>query len=159
MMRRFVIAASLALVIVLSMAAVVSAKALTFTDHTPPPDEMFVDINPCTGSPHTVSLSFKKAVFHVTTDNTGGFHVTGTVNATASTDDGFAGRFTGWFGANEPSGGSDIFEATDTFAATMHGPGSQTLLVKGVVHITIDVSTFTVRSFVDNFTLTCVGKP
>ncbi len=143
---------TLALVALVVPAALASGPA----DHTLPPDEVFQDVNPCTGEVTTVTLSYKKAVFHENVDSAGGLHFTFTGTGTVSTADGFSGRFTVWPGANFVAGGSVGVE-TFTFSATLRDGSGQLANVHFVGHITVIDGTPVV--VVEREIFECVGKP
>ena len=67
--------------------------------------ETFQDVNPCTGDPATIQLTYN-GVFHESTGADGSQHVTGTQTGTLvltpldPTLPTYTGRFTAWFGGN-----------------------------------------------------------
>jgi len=163
-MRKLILLVAVALFAVLGTAGIVSAV----TDHSLPPDDVFTDVNPCTGALTTITVSFKQAVFHESQDATGGLHLTGTAVGTITTADGFSGRQTFWFGANIESGGSDLSVNTFTESATLRGPGGQVVVVHGVAHISGKGLVFdddgnlisgTPTVAFEKFSLECKGKP
>ena len=91
--------------LVLLVASPASAQAENYTETVHGVTETFSDVNPCTGEPATIELTYN-AVFHITTDPNGSEHVTGTQTGTVTLthDDpslpSYTGRFTVWFGGN-----------------------------------------------------------
>lgn len=82
------------------------------------------DVNPCTGEPGTLTITYNE-VEHESPDNNGGDHATFTQTGTftfVQDSDGvtFTGHFTVWGGFNSNSGGTNA----DTFTLTVHGTGS-----------------------------------
>lgn len=143
---------TLALVALTVPAALASGPA----DHTLPPDEVFEDVNPCTGELTTVTQSYKTAVFHENVDSAGGLHFTFTGTGAITTTDGFSGRFTVWAGANVVAGG-DVAVETFTFSATLRNGSGQLVNAHFVVHISVIDGTPVVEVEVDS--LECRGKP
>jgi hypothetical protein len=114
--RRLALVACLAGLVVAMMAPAAFAKANTFTETVHGFTETFPDVNPCTGDPGQLTVTYN-GVFHITDDPNGGFHVTGTNTGTFTfvPDDpslpSYTGRFTVWFGGNVTSN-SDGFWVT-----------------------------------------------
>ena len=85
--------------------------------------EEFVDVNPCTGDPATIQLTYN-GVFHESTGADGSVHVTGTQTGTIvltpldPTLPTYTGRFTVWFGDNFNSSGTVGFWFTLRVKAT-----------------------------------------
>jgi hypothetical protein len=131
--------------------------ALAANDHTVPPPVSFTDTNPCTGEDTLITQTFTNAVFHESMDTQGGTHVTGTASGIIETDDGFSGRFTGWFGSNDMIGGGDNGVASDTFSATLRNGEGQVVVVHAVEHITLVDGEIIV--VFDHSSLECRGKP
>lgn len=125
-------------------------------DHTLPPDEVFEDVNPCTGELTTVTQSFKTAVFHETVDLTGGLHFTFTGTGVISTTDGFSGRFSVSAGANLVAGG-DVAGETFRFSATLRNGSGQLVNAQFLVHVTVIDGAPVVEVVMDS--LQCRGKP
>jgi hypothetical protein len=144
-------------VVGLVLASLVSAGAALADPavHEVPPDDVFVDVNPCTGELTTITNSFKSFVIREGTDAAGGFHVTGTGVGTITTADGFSGRFTFWFGFNSTKSGTTI--ETFTNSNTLGNGTGQRILVTVAFHVTIVSGEVTVEREHVNFR--CVGKP
>jgi len=153
-MRKLLAAFGLTLALVALVVPAALAKGPA--DHTLPPDEVFEDVNPCTGEVTTVTFSYKKAVFHENVDSAGGLHFTFTGTGTASTADGFSGRFTVWPGANFVAGGNVGVE-TFTFSATLRNGSGQLANVHVVAHITVVDGMPVV--VVEREIFECMGKP
>ena len=143
---------TLALVALSTSAALANGPA----DHTLPPDEVFEDVNPCTGELTTVTQSFKTAVFHENVDSAGGLHFTFTGTGAITTTDGFSGRFTGSASANLVAGG-DVAVERFTFSATLRNGTGQLVNAHFIGHITVTGGTPVVEVVVDS--LECKGKP
>ena len=85
--------------------SVASAHAETFTVTGQDVTETFLDVNPCTGDPAQLTITYN-FVLHITVDPTGGSHMTGTFTGTFEavpldpTLPSFTGHFTQWFGEN-----------------------------------------------------------
>jgi hypothetical protein len=118
------------------------------------PDESFTDVNPCTGATVTVTLHYKTFVIREGGDAAGGFHITGTGTGTATTSDGFSGRFTFWFGGNVRPDGS--FNETFTNSNTLGDGSGARILITVASHVTIANGELRVEHEQVNFR--CVGK-
>jgi hypothetical protein len=147
--------------LVLLLGALVAALTLTAaaTAGSPAmkidvPDESFSDVNPCTGATVTVTFSYRTFVMREGPDATGGSHVTGTGTGTATTSDGFSGRFTFWFGGNVRPDGS--FNETFTQSATLGDGTGARALVTVVTHVTI--ANGEVRVELERANARCLGK-
>ena len=138
----------------LAIGAILPAAAAN--DHTLPPTGVSTETNPCTGLLVTVTEVYQTAVFHLSTDANGGVHLTGTANGTISTSDGFAGRFTMWFGG-KAGGASGLDQNHFTFSATLHNGAGQTVNVHASGHFIVKDGV-PVKT-VENNSATCVGKP
>lgn len=138
----------------LALGAILPATAAN--DHTLPPTEVFQAINPCTGASVTVTEVYTNFVFHQSTDANGGVHFTGTRNGTITTSDGFAGRFTGWFGG-KLGGANGLDQDIFTFSATLHNGTGMTVNVHSSGHFIVKDGV-PVKT-VENNSATCVGKP
>ena len=138
----------------LALGAILPATAAN--DHTLPPTEVFQDINPCTGLLVTITEVYKNFVYHESTDANGGVHFTGTNNGTISTNDGFSGRFTNWFGGNA-GGASGVDQDHFTFSATLHNGTGMTATVHVSGHFVVKDGVPVKTDF--NESATCVGKP
>lgn len=146
----------LALLGVLLVAVALPAGAIADPAvHELPPDDVFQDVNPCTGQVTTITQHFTKFVVREGADAAGGFHVTGTGVGTLTTADGFAGRFTFWFGFNGTASGTSV----DTFtnSNTLTNGSGQRVLVTVAAHVTSVDGEITVEHELVNFK--CVGKP
>jgi hypothetical protein len=112
--------------------------------------DTFLDVNPCTGEPATITTTFN-AVFHITEFADGTVRVTGTTTGTfladtidASRPD-FSGRFTSWFGFNgntKNATGTSTFtvvgKGTDGSRLRFHETASFTLNANGEVTVEFD---------------------
>jgi hypothetical protein len=123
--------------------------------HLDMPDDVFTDVNPCTGQETTITQSFKSFVLREGADAAGGFHVTGTGVGTVTTTDGFSGRFTFWFGFNGASSGTE--EETFTNSNTLGNGSGQRVVITVVSHVTFANGVVRVEHEFGNFK--CVGKP
>ena len=87
------------------MAGPALAQATSTTTPFHGATEAFVGVNPCTGDPATIQLTYN-GVFHESTGADGSQHVTGTQTGTIvvtpldPTLPTYTGRFTVWFGGN-----------------------------------------------------------
>ncbi len=137
MSRRVVLVACVAGLLVAMVASTASAQANTFTQTVQGFTESFPDLNPCTGDPGQVTVTYN-GVFHITEDPNGGFHVTGTLTGTFQfvPDDpslpSYAGRFTDWFGGNVTSNGEGFWE---TFRINGTGSDGSKLVLNAVTQI------------------------
>jgi hypothetical protein len=115
-------------------------ETVTFKNVT----ESFPDVNPCTGDPAVVTITYN-GVLHISEDATGGFHITGTLTGTffLDVDDpalpDYSGRFTQWFGGNH---NSNVANETFTFSARGTGTDGSRLRFNFVAHITADTIDF-----------------
>jgi hypothetical protein len=136
-MRRKLVFAAVVLGLLMGTSSVASAQAFTETFTVHDFTEVFVDVNPCTGDPGTVTLNYN-GVFHGTVDPNGGFHFTGTLAGTFelvpldSSLPTYTGHFAQWFGGNTTSN-SDGFWAT--FNIKGNGSDGSTLSVNAVTQI------------------------
>jgi hypothetical protein len=132
--------------LLLLVAAPASAAAITTTQTVKDFTESFSEVNPCTGDPGTVTVTYN-GVFHTTIDPTGGFHVTGTIAGTFefvpddATQPTYTGRVTNWFGGNIGANGEGFWS---TFSVTGFGSDGSVIhfngnmqfhLSNGVVHV------------------------
>ena len=152
--RATLLGAGLLAAAALALGAILPATAAN--DHSLPPTEVDHDTNPCTGNIVAITEVYTNAVFHLSTDASGGVHLTGTVNGTITTDDGFAGRFTGWFGG-KAGGASGVDQNIFTYSATLHNGTGMTVNVHFSGHFVVKDG-FPVK-VVENDSITCVGKP
>jgi hypothetical protein len=142
-LRGAVTSLALAALLVLPAAQAV-AQAQTVTIKFKNTTETFPDVNPCTGDPGTLTLTYN-GVLHMTQDATGGTHTTGTLTGTFSFDatdpalPDYSGRFTQWFGDNN---NSNIDVATFTISVRGTGTDGSRLLFHGVAHITAETIDF-----------------
>jgi hypothetical protein len=87
------------------MAGPALAQATSTTTPFHGATEEFVDVNPCTGDPATIQLTYN-GVLHESTAANGSMHVTGTQTGTIvvtpldPTLPSYTGHFTAWFGGN-----------------------------------------------------------
>jgi hypothetical protein len=94
--------------LLVGMSSVASAQAATETITFRNVTETFQDVNPCTGDPVTLTITYN-GVFSYTVDPEGGLHVTGTVAGTFEAvplDPSlptYTGRFAQWFGESSSS--------------------------------------------------------
>ena len=142
---------TLALVALMVPAALASGPA----DHTLPDDEVFEDVNPCTGALTTITQSFTTAVFHETL-NSAGSHFTFTGTGVISTTDGFSGRFSVSGGGKFVAGG-DVAVETFRFSATLRNGSGQVVNPQFVVHVTVVDGEPVVEVVLDK--IGCRGKP
>ena len=131
--------------------------AVAANDHSLPSPEVFLDVNPCTGTIVTLTQVYTKSVLHESVDASGGSHFTGTQGGTITASDGFAGRFTVWFGFNEGGGASGVEVGTFTYSATLRNGTGQVANVHFVGHYIVKDGT--IIKTVENESLVCVGKP
>jgi hypothetical protein len=135
--RRVALVACLAGLVVAMSASAASAQSNTFTETVRGFTETFAEVNPCTGDPGQVTVTYN-AVFHITEDPDGGFHVTGTLTGTFTfvPDDSslptYTGRFTNWFGGNVSSNSEGFWE---TFRVNGTGSDGSTLVFNAVEQI------------------------
>ena len=99
----------------------ISALADTSTEHQV--TETRTDVNPCTGEPGTLTVTYNQ-IEHESSAN-GGDHATFTQTGTFTFEQfsggvTFTGHFTVWGGFNSNSGGTDA----GTFTSTVQGTGS-----------------------------------
>ena len=152
--RATLLAAGILSAAALALGAILPAAAAN--DHSLPPPYVSVETNPCTGASVLVTQVYKTAVFHISTDASGGVHLTGTANGTISTSDGFSGRFTNWFGGKF-GGANGLDQDHFTFSATLHNGAGQTVNVHASGHFIVKDGV-PVKT-VENNSATCVGKP
>ncbi len=137
MSRRGVLVACVAGLLVAMVAPAASAQANTFTQTVHGFTETFTDVNPCTGDPGEVTVTYN-GVFHITEDPNGGFHVTGTLTGTFQfvPDDptlpSYTGRFTDWFGGNITANNEGFWE---TFRINGTGSDGSQLILNAVAQV------------------------
>jgi hypothetical protein len=96
--------------------------------------EEFLDVNPCTGEPATIRITYN-GVFHESTAADGSLHVTGTLTGTVvvtpldPTSPTYTGRFTLWFGGNINSKNEGFWE---TFSVRLTGSDGSRLTLNEV---------------------------
>jgi len=123
--------------LLVGMSSVASAQAVTDTITFHNVTETLQDINPCTGDPATVTITYN-GVFSQTVDPEGGLHFTGTVAGTfelVPLDPSlptYTGRFAQWFGGSTSSN-SDGFWVTFNVKGT--GSDGSTLSFNAVAQI------------------------
>lgn len=100
--------------------------------------ETTTDVNPCTGEPGTLTITYNE-IEHQSSDNKGGSHATFTQTGTFTFEQDdeevtFTGHFTIWGGFNSNSGGTNV----GTFTFSIHGTGSDgsSLKANSVSHTT-----------------------
>jgi hypothetical protein len=105
-------------------ASAAGAGAVSFTQTIHNATETDTDVNPCTGAPGTLTLTYN-AIFHVTTLANGTYWATFTQAGTFSfvpfdsSQPSFTGHFTVWDGDNWNNRNT-----TETATFTVHGTGS-----------------------------------
>jgi hypothetical protein len=113
-------------------------------------------VNPCTGAPGTMAVTFK-GVSHTTTNPDGTVHHTATVTGdlTFTPDDpaqpSYTGRFTAWDGQN---GTRQTITLSAAFHNRLTGSDGSTIRDRGVVHITLNANDTVTVDF-DRFMLQC----
>jgi hypothetical protein len=111
----------------------------TFTDVVKDVTESFPEVNPCTGDPGTVTITYN-GVFHVTEHPDGHYHVTGTTTGTFVFDTtdptlpDLNGHFATWFGENS---NPQTFAATFTFKAQARASDGSRVTISQTAHITL----------------------
>jgi hypothetical protein len=121
--------------LLLLTAAPASAAASATTETVHGVTDTFPTVNPCTGDPGIVTLTYN-AVFHTSTDATGGTHLTGTMTGTFAfvpddaTQPSYTGRFTNWFGGNIGANGEGFWS---TFSLTGYGSDGSVIHFNGVM--------------------------
>jgi hypothetical protein len=132
MVRKLLFGAAV-LGLLVGMPSVASAQAkteiVTFRNVT----QTFTDVNPCSGDPVTVTLTYN-GVVSFTVDPQGGLHVTGTMAGTVEVtplDSGptATGRFATWFGEGTSSNSDGDWE---TFNLKLKGSDGSTLSLNEV---------------------------
>jgi hypothetical protein len=120
--------------LLLFTAAPASAAASSTTATVHDVTESFPTVNPCTGDPGIVTVTYN-GVFHTSTDTTGGTHVTGTMTGTFefeptdTTQASYTGRFANWFGGNIGANGEGFWS---TFSLTGYGSDGSVIHFNGV---------------------------
>jgi hypothetical protein len=148
-MLRLVLA-SVAVIALLLVAApnarAAGAGAVSYTQTFKNVTETFHDVNPCSGAPATITITYN-GVFHITVltsgQGAGTFWATGTQtgNFTLVPDDPaqptYTGHFAIWFGDND-----NLHNGTETFTFNLHGTGSDgsTLSVHETEHLSVSAS-------------------
>jgi len=128
-----------------ALPAQAAATSQTLTIHNG--TDTFVDVNPCTGDPATITITFN-AVMHLTFLESGAVHGTETQTGTFqlvpidSSLPSFTGRFTEWDGFNA---NSRNFSATFTFHIIGKGSDGSTLRFHEVAHFSVSASGMTVE--------------
>jgi hypothetical protein len=125
------------------------AGAQSFTETVKDFTEVSTDVNPCTGDPGTLTLTYN-GVFHVTFltagKGAGTFWATGTLTGTFSfvpfdsSKPSYTGRFTTWFGEN-----GNLQNGTQTATLRVRGIGSDgsVLQFHDVAHMSVSASGIT----------------
>jgi len=148
-MLRLVLA-SVAVIALLLLAApnarAAGAGAVSFTQTFKNVTETFHDVNPCSGAPATITITYN-GVFHITQltsgQGAGTFWATGTQTGNFvlvpddSTQPTYTGHFTDWFGDN-----NNLQNGTETSTFTVHGIGSDgsTLRFHDTAHMSVSAS-------------------
>ena len=128
-----------------ALPAQAGATSQTLTIHNG--TDTFVDVNPCTGDPATITITFN-AVMHLTFLESGAVHGTETQTGTFQlvpidpSLPSFTGRFTEWDGFNA---NSRNFAATFTFHIIGEGSDGSTLRFHEVAHFSVSASGMTVE--------------
>jgi hypothetical protein len=113
-------------------------------------------VNPCTGAPGTMAVTFK-GVSHTTTNPDGTVHHTATVNGdlTFTPDDpeqpSYTGKFTAWDGQN---GTRQTITLSAAFHNQLTGSDGSKIRDRGVVHMTLNANGTVTVDF-DRFVLQC----
>jgi len=125
------------------------AGAISYTQTFKNVTEVFYDVNPCSGAPATITITYN-GVFHVTQltsgQGAGTFWATGTQtgNFTLVPDDPaqptYTGHFAAWFGDND-----NLHNGTETSTFNVHGTGSDgsTLSFRATEHMSVSASGIT----------------
>lgn len=120
--------------LLLPLAAPAMAAASATTETVKGVTETFATVNPCTGDPGLVTVTYN-GVFHTSVDATGGTHVTGTLTGTFAfvptdgSQPSYTGRFTNWFGGNIGANGEGFWS---TFSLTGYGSDGSVIHFNGV---------------------------
>jgi len=128
-----------------ALPAQAGATSQTLTIHNG--TDTFVDVNPCTGDPATITLTFN-AVMHLTILESGAVHGTETQAGTFQlvprdpSLPSFTGRFTEWDGFNA---NSRNFAATFTFHVIGKGSDGSILRFHEDAHFSVSASGMTVE--------------
>ncbi len=143
MVRRvFICVLTLSTLLLMTVASVGAAPAETETITVKDATESFTDVNPCTGEPGLVTVTYN-GVFHITALDDGTYHITGTETGTFTfePDDpsqpSVTGRFTIWFGENSNQAS---FNGTFTFRVNGQGSDGSTVRFNGVAHISVSAT-------------------
>jgi len=125
----------------------VFAKTVSFTQTFHDFTESFHDVNPCSGAPATITLTYN-GVFHVTMDTstgTGHFTVTQTGQFVIAPDDPtqptYTGHFTFWDGDNQ---NIQNFAATETFNLRGTGSDGSEIKLHEVSHLSFSATGVTI---------------
>jgi hypothetical protein len=127
---RLLLLSCLTLGLVVLPASTGLAQAETFTVTVKDVTETFPEVNPCTGVPGTVTITYN-AVFHFT-ETKNGVHLTGTTTGVF--------HFAQWFGENY---NPNIDNATFTFNVVGKGSDGSRLNFHVVSHVTAETIDFT----------------
>jgi hypothetical protein len=138
------------MVVTAPTSAAAGAGAVSFTQTFHNATQSFSDVNPCTGAPGTVTLTYN-GVFHVTEltsgQGAGTFWGTGTMTGDFSfvPDDAsqpsYAGHFATWFGDN-----NNLQNGSETSTFSLRGTGSDgsTLQFHDVAHMSVSATGITI---------------
>ena len=141
-----VLVVAVAALIAVPVASPAGAGAVSFTQNLHNVTESFTDVNPCSGTPGTVTLTYN-AVFHVTTLENGTYWATFTQTGAFSfvpfdaSQPSYTGHFTIWDGDNWNNRNT-----TETATFMLRGTGSDgsTLTFHEVEHISMSASGATI---------------
>jgi hypothetical protein len=131
------------------------AAATSETSHTLPPDEVFTDINPCTGDPTEVTFHYLQFVAHFTEDGAGGLHSATSGVLEVTTDDGFSGR--GQVRTRFSGPASDVSQEAFGLSVTLGNGTGQRIVVHIVAHLVIVDGVPIVDLEIES--IECQGKP
>ena len=137
-----VLVVAVAALVAVPVASPAGAGAVSFTQNWHNVTETSTDVNPCTGAPGTLTLTYN-AVFHVTTLANGTYWVTFTQTGAFSfvpfdsSQPSYTGHFTVWDGDNWNNRNT-----TETVTFMVRGTGSDgsTLMFHEVGHISTSAS-------------------
>ena len=131
------------------------AAATSETSHTLPPDEVFIDINSCTGDPTEITFHYLQFVSHLTDDGAGGLHFQASGVLEVTTDDGFSGR--GEVRGRFAGPASDVSQEAFGLSVTAGNGTGQRLVVHVVQHFVIVDGVPIVDLEIES--IECQGKP
>jgi hypothetical protein len=134
------------MVVAAPSATAAGAGAVSFTQTIHHATETDTDVNPCTGAPGTLTLTYN-AIFHITTLANGTYWATFTQTGTFSfvpfdsSQPSYTGHFTVWDGENWNNRNT-----TETFTLTIRGTGSDgsTLRAHETEHLSVSATGITI---------------